>query len=115
MTGDQNVLWHQSGVNQKGEPFVQLIRGETVISQMDVEQAREHGLAMLEAAEAAETDAFMWRWGQRMGLGAEQAGAMLVDFRKMRAEVTGKRHGATSARDWVYPDGKKPPSDGESI
>jgi hypothetical protein len=25
------VLWHQSGVNAKGEPFVQLIRGTTVI------------------------------------------------------------------------------------
>jgi len=32
---------------------------------------------------------------------------LLVDFRKYRAEVTGKRHGATSSRDWVMPPNKK--------
>ena len=103
-----DVLWHQSGINQAGEPFVQLIRGTTVIAQMDVEQARDHGRAIIEAAEAAETDAFIYDWVvKRVGAGKEQAAGLLVDFRKYRTEVTGKRHGATSSRDWVMPPNKE--------
>jgi len=103
-----DILWHQSGVNQKGEPFVQLIFGNRVIAQMDVEQAREHGRTIVEAAEAAETDAFIFDWViNRVGAEPENAGAMLVDFRKYRTERTGKRHGATSKRDWVMPPGKE--------
>ncbi len=102
-----DVLWHQSGINGKGEPFVQLIRGTQIIAQMDVEQARDHGRAIIEAAEAAETDAFIFDWVvNRVGSGREQAAGLLVDFRKYRAEVTGKRHGATSPRDWVMPPAK---------
>jgi len=54
-----DVLWHQSGVNAQGEPFVQLIQGTAVIAQMSCEQARDQGHAILEAAEAAEQDAFI--------------------------------------------------------
>jgi hypothetical protein len=104
-----NVLWHQSGVNAKGEPFVQLIHGDKVIAQMDVEQARDHGRTIIEAAEAAETDAFIFDWVcNKVGSGPEQAMGLLVDFRKYRSEVTGKRHGPTSQREWVMP----PPKEG---
>jgi hypothetical protein len=107
-----DILWHQSGVNQKGEPFVQLIRGEEVIAQMSVEQARDHARAITEAAEAAETDAFIFQWVlHKAGAGPEQAVGLLADFRKYRAEVTGKREGATSPTDWVMPK-PKPKSDG---
>lgn len=110
MTGDEPVLWHQSGVNAKGEPFVQLILGEKVIAQMDVAQARDHGMAIVEAAEAAETDAFVYQWVlEHVGGGPAQAAGLLVDFRKYRAEVTGKRHGATSSRDWVGGPGTSTP------
>lgn len=61
-----NILWHQSGVNKKGEPFVQLLRGMEIICQMDPEQARDHARAITEAAEAAEQDAFLMDWGQRV-------------------------------------------------
>ena len=79
---------------------------------MDVAQARDHGNAIIEAAEAAETDAFIFDWVMnRVGSGPEQAAGLLVDFRKYRAEVTGKRHGPTSPRDWVMPPPDKAGSD----
>jgi hypothetical protein len=105
MKADENILWHQSGVNLRGEPFVQLIRGTKIIAQMDLEQAREHAQAILEAAEASEQDAFILDWAKtKVGTTQEQAAQLLVEFRKFRAERTGKRGGPTKARDWVMPD-----------
>jgi hypothetical protein len=99
-----NVLWHQSGVNAKGEPFVQLIKGTEIFAQMDVNQAREHAQAVLESAEAAEQDAFIMKFMQeKVGLDRNRAGQVLIDFRRYRAETTGKKGGPTSMRDWVMP------------
>lgn len=104
MRDAQNIIWHQSGINQKGEPFVQLLLGEQIIGQMDPEQARDHARRMLEAAEAAEQDAFLWAWAQEVvGVGPEQAGGLIVGFRKFRAERTGKSQGPTRPTDWVKP------------
>jgi inorganic pyrophosphatase len=87
-------LWHQSGVNRDGEPFIQLILGEKVIAQQSVQQAREHALAILEAAEAAEQDAFIVHWCKTiLGQTEQVAGQILVDFRNFRREQTGKRSG----------------------
>ncbi len=97
-----NILWHQSGVNSKGEPFVQLLRGETIIGQMSVTEARDHARAMTEAAEAAETDAFVFQWvTTQIGAGPAEAAGLLIAFRQFRAEVTGKREGPTNPREWV--------------
>jgi hypothetical protein len=102
-----DVLWHQSGVNPAGEPFVQLLRGTEVICQMSPEQARDHGHATIEAAEAAEQDAFMVNFMQtKVGLDLERAMMVLVDFRRYRVERSGKRGGPTSGREWVFPHGK---------
>jgi hypothetical protein len=99
-----NVLWHHSGVNAKGEPFVQLLRGTEIFCQMDVTQAREHAQAVLEAAEAAEQDAFIMSFMQnKVGLDQNRAAQVLIDFRQYRAETTGKKGGPTSMRDWVMP------------
>jgi hypothetical protein len=99
-----NIIWHQSGINQKGEPFVQLLKGTEIIGQMSVEEARDHARAMTEAAEAAETDAFIYQWVvEHVGSDRERAGQLLVDFRRYREEVTGKRQGPTNPRDWVMP------------
>lgn len=104
-----DVLWHQSGINQRGEPFVQLLRGSKILCQMDVEQARAHAQAVLESAEAAEQDAFIYDWVQNhVGAGPEQAAGLLIDFRRYRAERTGKKGGPTRATDWVMPpDGER--------
>jgi len=99
-----DILWHQSGVNQKGEPFVQLLRGEKIIAQMDTEQARDHARAITEAAEAAEQDAFIFDWVcNKVGTGPEQAAGLLRDFRAYRLARTGKRGGPSDPKDWVMP------------
>ena len=109
---DAPPLWHQSGINAKGEPFVQLLLGMKIIGQMTPAEARDHAAAMLEAAEAAEQDAFMFDWVvNKVGSGPEQAAGLLQDFRAFRLERTGKRGGPSNARDWVMPNdghGEKP-------
>lgn len=112
-----DVLWHQSGVNQRGEPFVQLLRGMTVIGQMDPEQARDHARAITEAAEAAEQDAFMLSFLQdetKIGLDHHRAMRVLMDFRAWRTARTGKKSGATNPRDWVMPPTKDDPGKGRA-
>jgi hypothetical protein len=104
---DDNILWHQSGVNGNGEPFVQLLRGTEIVGQMSCEEARDHARAMLEAAEAAEQDAFMMSWVvNHVGAGKEAAVGLIVDFRKYRASRTGKSQGPTRPNDWVAPKGR---------
>lgn len=103
---DENVIWHQSGVNRQGEPFVQLIRGTEVIAQMSIGQARDHGAAMIESAEAAEQDAFLVHWLKaKVGVGDPEAAGMLKDFRDYRRETTGKRSG----QEVIPPQGEKKP------
>lgn len=103
-----DILWHQSGVNSKGEPFVQLLRGNRVIGQMSPQEARDHAQAMIEAAEAAEQDAFIRDWVMtKVGAGEAQAAGLIADFRQYRRERTGKRGGPVSKREWIMPDDKK--------
>ena len=101
---DNNILWHQSGINPAGEPFVQLLRGTEIVCQMEPEQARDHARAILEAAEAAEQDAFIWDWViHQVGCGPNQAAGLIADFRRYRALRTGKSQGPTRPTDWVKP------------
>ncbi len=89
-----NILWHQSGVNKYGEPFVQLIQGTKVIAQMSTDEARDHGRAITETAEAADQDAFIFDWVVNVvKCGPVQAAGLLNDFRKYRLRRTGKRSG----------------------
>lgn len=99
-----SVIWHQSGINLKGEPFVQLLKNTDIIGQMSPEQAREHAQATLEAAEASEQDAFLWDFTRnKMELEEGQAFMILQEFRKYREERTGKSSGPTRPTDWVFP------------
>lgn len=92
--GEGVPLWHQSGVSRDGEPFIQLILGEKVIAQQSVSQAREHALAILEAAEAAEQDAFLVHWVKdHLSAGEAAAAGLLQEFREWRREQTDKRSG----------------------
>lgn len=101
---DDDILWHQSGVSPTGEPFVQLLRGTEIVCQMSPEQARDHARTVIEAAEAAEQDAFLLAFSQKeLGLEFPAAGRILIAFREYRAKTTGKSQGPTHARDWVMP------------
>jgi hypothetical protein len=105
-------LWHQSGVNPHGVPFVQLILNDKVIAQMTPAEARDHARAITEAAEASETDAFLWTWVlDKVGADKPQAAGLIADFRRFREQSTGKSQGPTKPDDWVMPD--KPPDYGD--
>ena len=96
------ILWHQSGVNQRGEPFVQLVLDGKVIAQQTPQEARDHARAITEAAEASEQDAFMLTFmRERVRLDDESTWIFLRDFREWRTARTGKKSGASSRTDWV--------------
>jgi hypothetical protein len=98
-------LWHQSGVNREGEPFIQLLLGDRIIAQMTPEDARSHAQAVIESAEASEQDAFMIHFFRtKLGVDFNEAGQILIEFRKFRQEESGKRGGPTNRRDWVMPE-----------
>lgn len=104
------MLWHQSGVNPKGEPFVQLIVDDKVIGQMTPDEARDHARAITEAAEAAETDAFIFDWVQKeVGVGPVQAAGLLGEFRRWRETRTGKKGPPSDPAEFVMPPDRPKP------
>ena len=104
------VLWHQSGVNKHGEPFVQLLMDDAVICQLSPEEARDHAKNILEATEASEQDAFMLSFmQQKVGLDVGKAMQVIVDFRKWREE-RGKKGPPSDAKEFMRTDKhEKPP------
>jgi hypothetical protein len=104
MSDKKRVLWHQSGVNKHGEPFIQLLMDDDVICQLSPEEARDHAKNILEATEASEQDAFMLEFmQQRVGLDVQRAMQIIVNFRKWR-EAHGKKGPASDAREFLRTD-----------
>lgn len=68
------------------QPFVEvIIRPHEVQTQMSPAKAREIAGMLLQAAEAAEGDAFMMNFAkERIGLDESKAAQILLDFRKWR-------------------------------
>ena len=95
------ILWHQSGVNKHGEPFVQLLIEEEVICQLTPEQARDHAKNLLEATEASEQDAFLLHFfSEQIGAGKNHAMQIIVEFRKWR-EARGKKGPPSDAKEFL--------------
>lgn len=69
-----------------GEPKIEIRWGD-MLAHLTPAEARQHALAVLETAEAAESDAFISSFMQKtVGLNPSEAGMMLVEFRNWRAE-----------------------------
>jgi hypothetical protein len=97
----ERTLWHQSGVNKNGEPFVQLLIDDEVLCQLSPEEARDHAKNVLEATEASEQDAFMLDFFKKqVGADAEHAMIIVVEFRKWR-EARGKKGPPSDAKEFV--------------
>jgi hypothetical protein len=106
----QSVLWHQSGVNKKGEAFVQLFHNDDIICQLTPEQARDHAKNILEAAEASEQDAFMLHFfTTQVGADLQHALQIIVQFRKWR-ESQGKKGPASDRNEFVQTEKHEKPS-----
>ena len=98
------MLWHQSGVNPNGDPFVQLILDEKVIAQMSPREARDHARAITETSEAAETDAFLWSFVTKNLQGTpHSAASMMMAFRRFREE-RGKSGPPSDPAEFVHPN-----------
>ena len=81
-----------SGVNRRGEPFIQLVKiidgKRELMGQLAADELRELCANGLQAAEAAETDAFLVGYfRERLKLGDAQMAGVLADFRDYRAEL----------------------------
>jgi hypothetical protein len=105
------VLWHQSGVNKNGEPFVQLLMDDNPICQLSPEEARDHAKNILEATEASEQGAFMLSFmQQKVGLDVSRAMQVIVHFRKWR-EARGKKGPPSDAREFMRTDKHQKPEE----
>jgi hypothetical protein len=91
---EETVIEWVSGVNQKGEPFIQLVKvysqsgKRDIVAQFDPWQARDCALNALSAAEAAQTDAVLMKFlKERLGVtDPSQFGPVMIDFRNLRAQ-----------------------------
>lgn len=59
------------------------------LTQMDVKKAREVGIMLLEAAEAAQSDEIMIKLLEKIGLPPEARGGMLLHLREIRQGTRG--------------------------
>lgn len=78
----------ENGVNEQGQPFLSVTaistKGEMMLGQLSPDEVRNHALAYLEAAEAAEQDAAVLRVVRNLGLPDEMAGAVIIELRNSR-------------------------------
>lgn len=73
------TLWASSGYGANTrQPFV-TIHWKDVVQQLSPEKAREFAMSILEAAEAAEQDAFMFEFTQKACDFDDQAAAALLN------------------------------------
>ena len=78
-----------SGVNKNGEGFVTVtahsVGGTNLRGQMTADEAREMALHWLAAAEAADSDAIVFRLLAKVGLDGNAIGSFIIDMRNERA------------------------------
>jgi hypothetical protein len=97
-TTDEGMLFVTSIVSGRTfEPLVQIQWGDKSC-QMGLNEAREHALGILEAAEAAESDAFVFHWLMRDIVGTEQDEQenfqrVIAEFKAFREERAKKEIG----------------------
>lgn len=69
------------------EPMV-MIRWFTHIAHLTIAQSRDLAFSLLDAGEAAQSDAFLLAFGhEKIGMPIEKAGALLMEFREFRGEM----------------------------
>lgn len=82
---DPGTIWIEPILSHRTKGGMVNLRWGNLSAQLEVGQAREHAHSILQAAEAAETDAFLYEYfTQTLGATTEMFGAMLRDFRALR-------------------------------
>jgi hypothetical protein len=81
-------IFMTSGVNESGEGFVHVAAhgagGVILLGQLSPAEIRQHALAYLEVAEAAEQDAAVLRLIRKLELPEQLAGAIIHELREGR-------------------------------
>lgn len=96
------VLMTQSGVNVTGKPFVQLVLDDNVIAQFTPSEASQFALIVMQAAEAATSDALLVAWFlEEIESPVEHAFAALQTFRSLRERTGGAK--ANTVNNWTFP------------
>jgi hypothetical protein len=83
VAGGAESLEMESGVNKRLEGFI-TVRWGAEVGQLSPAQARQHGLAMLECAEAAEADAALLRGMRELDADEQMSFALLRLIRDNR-------------------------------
>lgn len=103
------TIWHQSGVAPSGEPFVQLMLDDQVIGQFTPDECRDFAQVFTQAAEAAETDAFLFDFAtSTIGTTPQMAANLLIEFRRYR-EAHGKKGPPSDPNEFMQTDKHKKP------
>jgi hypothetical protein len=69
---------------QTGLPLIQLKWGE-LVGQLTSHEAREHAYRILQAADAAESDLFLWEFAtKKINVNPEAAAKVIAEFRTFR-------------------------------
>jgi len=84
---DSSSIWLESIVSHRtGEPII-VIRWGLQIAQLPVSEARSHAMAILECADAAESDAFLVQFlKEKVKLPDDQYAPILIEFRAYREQ-----------------------------
>lgn len=84
--GDDFILLH-NGLNSEGKGFIHLAWGRELRIQFTPAEARQHALRLLEVAEAAESDAIVYRLlREEIGLDMQKATGVIGHLRQFRDE-----------------------------
>lgn len=83
---DPSMIMVSSMVSSRTlEPMI-MLRWFTFVAQIGIDQARELALSLLDATEAAKTDAFLMRFmSEAPGCGPEAGARLVAQFREFRA------------------------------
>ncbi len=87
------VLVCTSGYGLKRGPFITLSFEGKDVCQISVEEARHFAMAVLQAAEAAESDGIFFAMATERRLGVKGAAELLLKARKIRDEQRRAREG----------------------
>lgn len=87
---DPTTIWVEPIVSQRTKGGLVNVRWGHLSAQMTVEEARTHAHGILQAAESAETDAFLCEFMENfLGATKPQMGVILSDFRAFRERKRG--------------------------
>ena len=83
---DASTIWVESIISNRTKAGLVNIRWGNMSAQLSVKAARAHAMGILEAAEAADTDALLYRYfTTKLGSTPEMFAGFIQDFRAARS------------------------------